>query len=130
MGKNLRWMKVKRTLFYNIKAVGKNIKLEKGEGDGSFGKENQDFIWVWGRISSCRELYSHLYHADRAAPGGGRVGAQPPADAHVRSEADRHVLTGTQVHRGHRVHRVQVYCEAFPYIQGHQLNMAVFFGTF
>ena len=41
LGKNLRWMKVKRTLFYNIKAVGKNIKLEKGEGDGNFGEENK-----------------------------------------------------------------------------------------
>ena len=30
-------------LFYNIKAVGKNIKQGKGEGGGNFGKNNQDF---------------------------------------------------------------------------------------
>ena len=27
---------------YNIKAVGKNIKLGRGEGDGIFGEENKD----------------------------------------------------------------------------------------
>ena len=29
-------------LSYDIEAVGKNIKLGKGEGDGNFGGENQD----------------------------------------------------------------------------------------
>ena len=32
-----------------------------GEWDGNFVEENQDFkLWKWGRISSCRELYTPL----------------------------------------------------------------------
>ena len=31
---------------YNIKAVGKNIKWAKGEGDGIFGKKIKK--WGWG----------------------------------------------------------------------------------
>ena len=30
-------------LFYNIKAVGKKIKWGRGEGEGNFMEENQDF---------------------------------------------------------------------------------------
>ena len=33
---------------YNIEAVGKNIKLVKGEREGSFEEENQDIVkWGW-----------------------------------------------------------------------------------
>ena len=32
----------------------------KGEEDGNFGEENQDFKGKWGRISSCKEFYSPL----------------------------------------------------------------------
>ena len=46
---------------YNFEAVGKNIKRRRGEGDGIFGEENQDLKdGGWGRISSCRELYTPL----------------------------------------------------------------------
>ena len=44
----------------NIKTGEKNIKWGKEEG-GLFAKENKDFKkWVWGKISSCRELYTPL----------------------------------------------------------------------
>ena len=44
-------------------AAGKNIKWGGGDGmDKKFGVENQDFLkWEWGRVSSCRELYTPLY---------------------------------------------------------------------
>ena len=46
---------------YNIEAVWKNIKWEKGEGGRNFREENQDLgKWGWGRISSCMELYTTL----------------------------------------------------------------------
>ena len=41
----------------NINAVGKNIKLGKGEGDGNFWEENKDLKkWGWGRVLSFRKL--------------------------------------------------------------------------
>ena len=48
-------------LFYNVKAVGKNIKCGRGVEDEHFRGENQDLkIWGWGRISNCRKLYTPL----------------------------------------------------------------------
>ena len=42
-------------LSYNNKAVGKNIKWGRGEGDGNFGEENVDFkTWGWGILSSLK----------------------------------------------------------------------------
>ena len=46
-------------LVYNIKAVGKNIKRGRGEGEGNFGEENQDlengggddYLVVWNFIN-------------------------------------------------------------------------------
>ena len=38
----ITWKKGKRKQGYNIKAVGKNVKWGRGEGDGNFGEENQD----------------------------------------------------------------------------------------
>ena len=36
-------------------------RIPSGKGDRNFGEENQDFkTWGWGRISSCRELYTPL----------------------------------------------------------------------
>ena len=43
IGKNIACKKGKRKQFqppYNIEAVGKNIKLGKGEGDRNFREEN------------------------------------------------------------------------------------------
>ena len=37
----------KNHLSYNIEAVGKYIKVGRGEGDGKFREENQD-IKKWG----------------------------------------------------------------------------------
>ena len=34
---------------YNIKAVGKNIKLEREEGDGNFREENQNLKMGLGK---------------------------------------------------------------------------------
>ena len=49
---------------YNIKAVGLNIKWGKGGWGGNFGEENQDLKERgWGRIPSCRELYTPLVAA-------------------------------------------------------------------
>jgi len=46
---------------YTIRTVGKNIKWGRGEGDGNFEEENQDFKkWRWERISSCRKLLTTL----------------------------------------------------------------------
>ena len=36
---------------YNIKAVGNNIKWEKGEGEGNFGKGYQD-LKIWGCVGN------------------------------------------------------------------------------
>ena len=47
---------------YNSEAVGKNIKWGKGEGNRNFEGKKSRFkkIIGWGRISSCRELYTPL----------------------------------------------------------------------
>ena len=46
---------------YGIETAGKNIKWGRGEGGPQIWEENQDLKeWVWGRISSCRELYTPL----------------------------------------------------------------------
>ena len=64
LGKNITLKKGKEEQYhlpYNIKAVRKNIKWGREEGDGNFEEENPDFkIWGWGRISSCRKLYTPL----------------------------------------------------------------------
>ena len=47
VGKNIKWKKAKEKqyhLSFNIEAVVKNIR---GEEDGNFGEENQDFK-NWG----------------------------------------------------------------------------------
>ena len=45
VGKNITWKKGKQYhVPYNIEAVGKNLKFGRGEGDGNFGEENQDFF--------------------------------------------------------------------------------------
>ena len=64
VGKNITWKRGKGKQYYlpyDIEDVGKNIKC--GKWDGYFGEENQDFKkWGgWGRISSCRELYTSLH---------------------------------------------------------------------
>ena len=44
--KNITWKKGKEKQYhlpYNIKAVEKNIKWLREEGDGNFGEENRDF---------------------------------------------------------------------------------------
>ena len=50
------------------------------EGDGNFGKKNQDFFLKWGRgrISSCRELYTPLVPGPLQHDAGGdeEAGAQ------------------------------------------------------
>ena len=54
--KNITLKKRKGNIYhlpYNIKAVGKKIKWERGERDKNLGEENQVLKkWGWGRISS------------------------------------------------------------------------------
>ena len=61
VGKKITWGKGKQYhLPCNIEAVGKNIKQEKGEWDGHFGKETFFLNGGWGRISSYTPLILHL----------------------------------------------------------------------
>ena len=51
VGKNITWKKWKQFhLPFNIEAAEKNIKWERGEGDGNFGEENDFTKWGWGRL--------------------------------------------------------------------------------
>ena len=59
VGKIITWGKGNQ---YHLTLILKLLeRISSGEGDGSFGEENQDFLkWVQGRISSCRELFTPL----------------------------------------------------------------------
>ena len=65
LGKNITWKRRKEKQYhlpYNIKAVGKNMTMGRGEGDRHFWEENQDFkTWGWVIIASCRDLYTPLF---------------------------------------------------------------------
>ena len=62
---------------YKVSHPPLNIKWGKGEEDGNFGEENKDLEeWRWGRISSCRELYTPLDGKHRCSPVSQRVGLE------------------------------------------------------
>ena len=61
-GKNITRERGSEIIFREIlRLFGRISRDEKGEGEGNLGEVNQDFKkWELGRISSCRELFTHF----------------------------------------------------------------------
>ena len=71
-----------------LRLLGRISSGKKGEGDGNFREENQDFRkFGWGRISRCMELYTPLEKVE----GGSDVedGEVEEVDSDAEDEIDR-----------------------------------------
>ena len=77
------------TIFSSL--LGKISSGEAGKETEVLGKKNKDLeIWGWGRISSCRELYTPLLEGQEGAAGRSERGGGEEAGGRLHHHRLRH----------------------------------------